>query len=132
MRGGPLQTWQRGGFMELCTPVPLLPRGCRRPLKSPRPTVSLSVQLGLGAFLPGGVGACGRGQGLWEDMAGPQQCRRAWSRHGVGATDEDGHCGGQTAPGSLAYPGGKEWAGKGLLRWWGSTSKVTMVTTGSD
>lgn len=33
--------------------------------------------------------------------------------------------------GSLAYPGGKEWAGKGLSQW-GSTSKVTMVTTGSD
>jgi len=79
--------------MELCTPVPLLPRGCRRPLNPPRPTVSLSVWLDLGAFLPGGVGACSRGQGPWEDMAGPQQCQGAWSRHGMGATDEDGHCG---------------------------------------
>lgn len=45
---------------------------------------------------------------------------------------ETGTVGGQTAPGGLAYPAGKERAGKGLLRWWGSTSKVATVTTRSD
>ena len=107
------------------------PKGVQKAPKIPLPTVSLSVRLGLGAFLPG-VGACGGGQGRWEEVAGPQQCQGACSRHGMGATDEDGHCGGQTAPGSLAYPAGKERAGKGLLRWWGSTSKVATVTTRSD
>lgn len=93
--------------------------GHKRPLKSPRPTVSPSLWLGLGACLLGNswgpvaeAEALGR---VWLFLSNPG---KAWSRpavspgprHGMGTMDGEGSHGGQTASGNLACPGGKEGA----------------------
>ena len=107
---GPCRCGSVEASCSLCALI-LLPQGCRRPLKSPRLTVSPRVCLGLGACLLGeswGLEGCSRGWSPWEDMVGPPQCQgeprsrplmSPGPRRGMGAVDgEAGRAGLDSGP----------------------------------
>lgn len=67
MRGSPADMAERR-LHELCTPSSSAPKGVQKALKIPQTYSESQRAVGPGTFLLGGVGACGRGQGPWEDM----------------------------------------------------------------